>query len=123
MAGQVRIPPHSAEAEESVLGALLLDRDAIIAVAEFLSASDFYDDRHRLIYEACLELYEERTPIDVLTIADRLKKKKALKSIGSSAYLAELGRKVPTAAHVEHYGKIVKDAATKRSLMSAPSTF
>lgn len=121
MAGQVRVPPHSAEAEESVLGALLLDRDAIIAVAEFLSASDFYDDKHRLIYEACLELYEERTPIDVLTIADRLKKKKALKIIGSSAYLAELANKVPTAAHVEHYGRIVKDAATKRALMSAAS--
>jgi replicative DNA helicase len=117
----IRVPPHSAEAEESVLGALLLDRDAIIAVAEFLSASDFYDDRHRMIYEACLELYEERVPIDVLTIAERLKKKKALKDIGSSGYLAELANKVPTAAHVEHYGRIVKDAATKRALMSAAS--
>ncbi len=122
MAGQVRVPPHSAEAEESVLGALLLDRDAIIAVAEFLLASDFYDDRHRMIYEACLELYEERIPIDVLTIAERLKKKKAFKGIGSSGFLADLASKVPTAAHVEHYGRIVKDAATKRSLMSAAST-
>jgi replicative DNA helicase len=122
MAGQVRVPPHSAEAEESVLGALLLDRDAIIAVAEFLSASDFYDDRHRLIYESCLELYEERVPIDVLTIGERLKKKKALKNVGGSGYLADLANKVPTAAHVEHYGRIVKDAATKRALMSAAST-
>lgn len=123
MAGQnqVRIPPHSAEAEESVLGALLLDRDAIIAVAEFLRPEDFYDDRHREIFECCIELYEERTPIDVLTVSERLKKKKVLKSIGGSSYLAELTNKVPTAAHVEHYGKIVRSSATKRMLMMAAS--
>ena len=118
---QVRIPPHSAEAEQSVIGALLLDKDAVIAVAEFLSPENFYDDRHRQIYEAALELYEERVPIDVLTVAERLKKDKALKRIGGAAYLAELANKVPTAAHVEHYGKIVKDQSTKRSLMAAAS--
>ena len=116
---QVRIPPHSNEAEESVLGALLLDKDAIIAVAEFLSAEDFYDDRHKTIFESCIDLYEERIPIDVLTVAERLKRKKALKTIGGASYLAEIANKVPTAAHVEHYGKIVKDTSTKRSLMSA----
>jgi len=116
-----RIPPHSNEAEESVLGALLLDKDAVIAVAGFLHADDFYDERHRAIYECTIQLYEERSPIDVLTISDRLKKLKMLKIVGGSAYLAELANKVPTAAHVEHYGKIVKDAATKRSLMAAAS--
>lgn len=118
---QVRIPPHSTDAEESVLGALLIDRDAIIAVAEFLLPADFYDERHRLIFEACLSLYEDRIPIDVLTVADRLKKLKVLKKIGGAAYLADLANKVPTAAHVEHYGRIVKDQATKRSLMTAAS--
>lgn len=118
---QVRIPPHSAEAEESVLGALLLDRDAIIAVAQFLESRDFYDEKLGEIYECCLELYEERTPIDVLTVAERLKKRKILKRVGGASYLAGLANKVPTAAHVEHYGKIVKDAATKRSLMTAAS--
>jgi replicative DNA helicase len=118
---QVRIPPHSRDAEESVIGALLLDKDAIIAVAEFLHSKDFYDEKHEEIFKCCLELYEERTPIDVLTVADRLKRKKVLKRIGGASYLAELASKVPTAAHVEHYGKIVKDAATKRSLMSAAS--
>jgi len=118
---QVRIPPHSAEAEESVLGALLLDKDAIIAVAQFLEPRDFYDERLVEIYECCLELYEERVPIDVLTVAERLKKRKMLKKVGGASYLAELANKVPTAAHVEHYGKIVKDAATKRSLMVAAS--
>lgn len=118
---QVRVPPHSQEAEESVLGAMLLDKDAVIAVAEFLLPDDFYDERLREIYQACLDLYEERTPIDVLTVVERLKKRKGLKKIGSASFLADLANKVPTAAHVEHYGRIVKDTATKRSLMSAAS--
>ena len=119
---QIKIPPHSEEAEESVLGALFLDRDAIIAVAEFLRPEDFYDERHRDIYVSAIELYEERIPIDVLTVSERLKKKKVLKKVGGSSYLVELANQVPTAAHVEHYGKIVKDFATKRSLMKAASS-
>lgn len=119
MADQVRVPPHSSEAESSVLGALLLDKDAIIAVAEFLKGEDFYDERHKQIYEAILSLFEERTPVDVLTVTQRLKKKKALKNVGGAAYLSQLTNRVPTAAHVEHYGKIVRDTATKRALMSA----
>lgn len=115
----VRVPPHSSDAEESVIGALFIDRDAIIAVAEFLHPEDFYDTRLSDIYECALELYEERTPIDVLTVSEKLKKKKILKQIGGSAFLADLANKVPTAAHVEHYGKIVKDQATKRSLLIA----
>src|SRR3990170_6910255 len=91
-----RVPPHSQEAEESVLGAMLLDKDAVIAVAEFLSPEDFYDERLKSVYEACLDLYESRTPIDVLTVTDRLKKRKALGRIGSSSFLAELANKVPT---------------------------
>ena len=72
----VRVPPHSAEGEESVLGALLLDRDAVIAVAQFLKSEDFYDPRHREIYECAIALFEERVPIDVLTVSERLKKRK-----------------------------------------------
>ena len=118
---QIKMAPHSDEAEESVLGALLLDKDAIIAVAEFLRPDDFYDDRKKEIFECCLELYEERVPVDVLTVSERLKKRKALKRVGGTTYLAEIVNKVPTAAHVEHYGKIVKDSATKRSIMAAAS--
>jgi replicative DNA helicase len=118
---QVRIPPHSSEAEESVLGALMLDKDAIIAIAQFLRPDDFYDERHKEVYETALDLYEERIPIDVLTVSERLKKRKSLKKIGGVTYLVELANSVPTAAHVEHYGKIVKDSATKRSLMKAAS--
>src|SRR3972149_7786071 len=115
----VRIPPHSAEAEESVLGALLLDKDAVIAIAEFLRPEDFYDDRHKEIFISAIELFEERIPIDVLTVSERLKKRKTLKKVGGAGYLADLVNRVPTAAHVEHYGHIVKEAATKRALMSA----
>lgn len=117
----LRVPPHSKEAEESVLGALLLDKDAVIAVAEFLLPEDFYDERNKEIYEAILSLYEERTPVDVLTVTERLKKQKNLKKIGGSSYLTDIANKVPTAAHVEHYGKIVKDQSVKRSLMRAAS--
>lgn len=117
----LRIPPHSQEAEESVLGALLLDKDAIISIAEFLQPTDFYDDRRREIYQCCLDLYEDRVPIDVLTVSEKLKSRKVLKKIGGASLLAELANKVPTSAHVEHYGRIVKDAATKRSLMAAAS--
>ncbi len=118
---QIRIPPQSLEAEKSVIGALMLDRDAIIAIAEFLKAEDFYDDKHKDIYEAALQLYEDRTPIDVLTISEKLKKNKVLKLVGGVSYLVELANQVPTAAHVEHYAKIIKDSATKRSLMRAAS--
>lgn len=98
---------------------MLIDKDAVIAVAEFLLPENFYDERLKEVYEACLTLYEERLPIDVLTVTERLKKRKSLKSVGSSSFLADLANKVPTAAHVEHYGRIVKDTATKRALMSA----
>ena len=115
----LRIPPHSADAEVSVLGALLLDKNAIVNVAEFLQPGHFYDDRHSAIYESIVELYETRVPIDVLTVSDRLRHKKRLEVVGGTAYLADLVNRVPTAAHVEHYGKIVRNAATKRALMEA----
>lgn len=116
---QIKAPPHSQEAEESVIGAMLIDKDAVIAVAQFLSPEDFYDDRLKDIYEACVSLYEERIPIDVLTVVDKLKKSKKGKGVGGSSFLADLANNVPTAAHVEHYGRIVKDTSTKRLLMSA----
>jgi len=118
---RIRIPPHSEDAEASVLGALLLDKDAVISVAEFLDGLHFYDDRHKEIYECILNLFEQRIPVDVLTVSETLKKRKSLKKVGGPAYLAELVNRVPTAAHVEHYGKIVRDLATKRSLMIAAS--
>jgi replicative DNA helicase len=117
----VRIPPHSIEAEISVLGALLLDKNAVLAIAETLSPLHFYDTRHQKIYKSIIDLYEERVPIDVLTLSEKLKSEKVLKQIGGASYLAQLVNKVPTAAHIEHYGKIVKDLSTKRSLIEAAS--
>ena len=116
-----RIPPHSTEAESSVLGALLLDKDAIVSVAEFLREYHFYDDRHAVIYKSIIDLYENRTPVDVLTVSDKLKERKLLKIVGGTSYLATLVSNVPTAAHVEHYAKIVRDASTKRAMMSTAS--
>lgn len=118
---KIRIPPHSAEAEASVLGALLLDKSAIVSVAEFLRPEHFYDERNASIFDAMLSLYEAREPIDVLTVTEKLKRKRKLKEVGGAAYLSELVNRVPTAAHVEHYGKIIKEHAIKRSLMSAAS--
>ncbi|HEX6976748.1 MAG TPA: replicative DNA helicase [Patescibacteria group bacterium] len=115
----LRVPPHSEEAEVSVLGALLLDRDGIVAVAEFLLPAHFYDERHKEIYDTIIDLYEQRVPVDVLTVSERLKKRKSIKKVGGTTYLASLVEKVPTAAHVEHYGKIVKDLAIKRALMQS----
>jgi replicative DNA helicase len=114
-----RIPPHSIEAEESVLGALLLDKDAVSDVAEFLRPQHFYKQGHSQIFSAMLDLYQEREPIDLVTVADELKKSKQLKNIGGSAYLSSLANKVPTAAHAEHYARIIKDQFTKRELISA----
>jgi replicative DNA helicase len=116
---KVKIPPHSQEAEESVLGAILIDKDAIVAVAEFLRPEHFYNEAHQLIYQAALALYEERKPIDLITLTEKLKKQKNLTKIGGRTYLTSLVERVPTAANVESYGKIVKDNHIKRELISA----
>ncbi len=116
-----RVPPHSEEAEKSVIGAILIDKDAIIAVAEFLRADHFYKQAHGLIYDAAVELFEKREPIDLVTITEELKKDGNLKAAGGAEYLGELVNVVPTAAHVEQYGMIVKDHATRRRLITASS--
>lgn len=115
----VRIPPHSEEAEVCVLGSLLIDKDAVVTVAEFLRPEHFYKEANGLIYKAVFDLYEERKPIDIVTLKDKLKKQKNLTKVGGSSYLTSLVNAVPTAAHVEQYGKIVKDNWTKRELITA----
>lgn len=110
--------PHNETAEKSVLGALLIDRDAITVVSEKLRAEHFYNEIHSLVYQAMLALSEERKPIDILTITDQIKKIDTGASIETS-YFTELVESVPTAANVEHYAEIVREAATKRSLIHA----
>ena len=113
---QLKVPPHNLEAEQSVLGAILIDKEAINLASEILQPSDFYDGQHQQIFEAMEALYEERTPIDLVTLTTELKKKKQYKEIGSS-FLTELVNMVPTAANVEQYARIIKDASVKRSLI------
>ncbi len=117
MAQSIKVPPHSIEAEESVLGAVLLDKDAISIVAQFLLPDYFYNDNHAKIFTAILALYEKRKPIDLITLTEELKKKKLLSEIGGASYLTELASRVPTAANIEHYGRIIKDHHTKRQLI------
>src|SRR3989344_3522896 len=113
------IPPHNSEAEASLLGALLIDSDAIVKIADQVSADDFYEDRHRQIFSAVKLLYDKHSPIDVLTLTDQLKASGYLESVGGSAYLTELTNFVPTAAHVEQYGQIVATKALRRRLIKA----
>ncbi len=111
--------PQNAEAEASLLGALLIDSDAIVKIADSLSGADFFDSKHQRIYEAINQLYEHREAIDVLTLADRLRSNGHLEGIGGPSYLAELTNFVPTAAHVEQYAEIVAQKAMRRRLIAA----
>lgn len=115
---EVKVPPHSDEAERSVIGAMLLDKEAVVDVVEFLKAEHFYNEKHGRIFDVMVDLYQERDPIDVVSVAERLKKKKSLTEVGGATYLNELVSNVPTAAHAEHYGKLVRDHYTKRQLIS-----
>jgi replicative DNA helicase len=114
-----RVPPHNLEAEASVLGSLMLDRNAIVRVADFLRPEDFYLDHHAQVFRAALNLYDRADPIDLLTLASELEKMLVLERIGGQVFLAELESRVPTAANVEYYGHLVEEAATKRKLISA----
>jgi len=111
--------PHNPEAEASLLGAILLDSDALIKIADLITIHDFFDPKHQRIYEAVQQLYEKRSPIDVLTLSDQLKSNGFLDMIGGPGYLSELTNFVPTAAHVEQYANIVAQKALRRRLIKA----
>lgn len=112
-------PPQNTEAEASLLGALLIDSDAIVKVADRLQPGDFFEKRHERIYEAINQLYERHESIDVLTLADTLKNNAQLDLVGGASYLTELTNFVPTAAHVEQYADIVAQKAMRRRLIAA----
>lgn len=111
--------PANPEAEEAVLGSILIDPDAIIKVAPTLRAEDFYLEKHRWIYQAALDLYERRQPPDFITICDELERRGQLQEVGGPAYITELINAVPTAFHVEHYASIVERTSVLRRLISA----
>lgn len=115
----LRVPPHNEDAEMSLLGSIMLDKDAIIKVADIVKIGDFYKTIHNIIYETILELYEKREPIDVLSLSNRLDEKGKLDDIGGSVYLASLVNSVPSASNIVHYGKLVQKKALLRRLINA----
>lgn len=114
-----KLPPQNLEAEQSVLGSLLINKDAITRIADKLSPNDFYKDAHAAIFGVMLTLYENREPIDVLSLTNKLEEKKLLEKIGGRTYLATLAGAVPTAAHVSSYAEIVRKKAVLRRLINA----
>jgi replicative DNA helicase len=114
-----RAPPHNLDAEESVLGSMLLSKNAIADVTELLRPEDFYRGAHRTIFEAVRDLYDKGEPVDTVTLADELDRRGRLDDVGGAAALADIVSKVPTAANALYYGRIVADQALRRRLIDA----
>ena len=114
-----RIPPHSDEAEKSVLGAMLLSKDALFDAQEVVKREDFYNEAHREIFDGISALYRRNEPVDVLTVTEELSKRKTLEMAGGRAYVAYLSTQVPTTANVSQYGKIVAEKSVLRQLIAA----
>ena len=114
-----RLPPHNVEAEEAVLGSVLLDREVIGRLSGVLDARDFYRERNGTIYQAMLDLYERHEPVDYLTLIDELDRAQQLDAAGGATYVAGLLGVVPTPIHAELYARIVADTGFMRRLISA----
>lgn len=114
-----RIPPHNDEAEQSLLGALLIDKEAIFKIHDILHPDDFYREAHKLIYEACSELSAKHEPLDLLSLGNRLREKNQLDLVGGNTVLVTLTNMVPTAAHVVNYAHIVHRKGILRRLLKA----
>lgn len=114
-----RVPPQNLEAEASLLGGLLIDREAIISIADLVQPEDFYQDSHRMVFSAMLELFESHEPIDLLNLSNRLEELNQLETVGGRTYLTELANVVPTSSHIVSYATIVQRKATLRRLLTA----
>lgn len=114
-----RLPPQNIEAEQSVLGSLLIDPEAILKITSSLRPEDFYRETHALIYKAIVDLHERRQPADFVTLCDELERRKELEQVGGPGYLTSVINAVPTSVHVQYYGRIVERTATLRRLISA----
>lgn len=114
-----KIPPQNLDAEKSLLGAVLIDEETLADISEHVTAKDFYEKRHAMIYDAMMRLYEKHKPVDLLTLTEELQRKKDLDTIGGSAYLTELTNYVPTSAHAEAYAELVAQKAVRRRLIKA----
>ena len=114
-----RLPPQNIEAEQSVLGSLMLDKDAVIKVSDVLRSEDFYRGAHQSIFETMIELFNQNEPIDLLSVSNRLEEKERLEGIGGTSYLTDLINTVPSAANIVHYAKIVQKKKLHRDLIDA----
>jgi replicative DNA helicase len=117
-----RLPPHSQEAEEAILGSLLIDPEAIYDVASFLKPQAFYRVQNQWIYEAILSLNDRREPIDFITLTDELRKQERLEDAGGEGYIIGLINSVPTSINARHYARLVEAASVRRRLIGAAST-
>ena len=113
----LKLPPQDIDAERSVLGALMLDKNAIIQVADLITSNDFYKPIHGQIFEIILDLFSKNEPIDILSVTSRLKEKKKISEIGGSGYLTDLINSVPTASHIQHYAETIKNKRVLRDLI------
>lgn len=112
-----RILPHSAEAEQSVIGSMIMDRDAIVAASELISGTDFYENQYSILFETMVELHNEGRPVDLVTLQDRLKEKDVPPQVCSLEFIRDLVTSVPTSANVRYYAQIVRDKAVLRRLI------
>ncbi len=116
---QHRIPPHNLEAEQSLLGSILVDQDSLAKIADAVRPQDFYRDANRIIFETILDLFERHEPIDLLTLGNRLEETKKLSEVGGRSAIVELTNTVTTAAHITNYADIIQKKATLRRLLTA----
>ncbi len=114
-----KLPPQNLDAEKSVLGSVLIDRDSLNKVVDFLTPEDFYSNSHQVIYAAAIELFEKREPIDLLSLSNRLRELGRLDEAGGISYLTSLASSVPTSSHIATYGKIVQRKKMLRDLITA----
>jgi replicative DNA helicase len=117
MANNLKVPPQNAEAEKSVLGAILIDSESLYNIQELIAPDDFYESKNGIIYEIFLKLNEKSRPIDLLTLKNELKKIKKLKQVGGATYLSELVEQVPTSANIEEYARIIKENSIRRRMI------
>ncbi len=119
MEDMTRVPPHSVESEQSILGAILLDKDAMITVSETIKSDDFYKEAHKIIYECMLKLNNKNEPIDLITLTEELRKEGYLSDVGGISYITSLSTVVPTTSNVKYYADIVKEKSVLRKLIKA----
>ncbi|WP_446715262.1 DnaB-like helicase N-terminal domain-containing protein [Caloramator sp. Dgby_cultured_2] len=116
---KLRVPPHNIEAEQSVLGSMLLDRNAIADVTEILTGDEFYKESHRILYKTIEEIYNKDEPVDIITVIDLLKSRNLLEVVGGVSYISNIVASVPMTANAKSYAKIVKEKALLRRLIIA----